>query len=415
MFKFYVKKKKFKKYYFYKTHQKIKTQNKFKKIFQFFHCDFLYLYYYNTYSKINLSTFLFNKIKIVIFLLKKTPLLLNVYRSIFKDGFYYLRALAFIAIIDATFTDDEPLWEPIEWSLVMTWILFIFVFAWIAENLITSRYGSYTSRDKRVWFGWFKTYWLLDAWFCLSYGTAATFVILPFYTELTYQLNFTFSWWNWYTRIFFYKFVNIYAVMLLIAFYIQINLKWWNWKKIIFFSSIIHIILSYLLYSHLIITFFAYFTDPLWYQKTKFIDYIQMSHEPWKWGWGPVKRDHFSYHKVSTIFWFKSDGAYASAFLLIHSFFFISLFLLYIYWLTLLRRIYSTREITITFYVYCVSALKQFFFLFFMFYLCISISLFLNYLRFPLEFFWLRNVYTWGDHFLNVASNYIQFLISMFK
>jgi hypothetical protein len=86
-------------------------------------------------------------------------MILSAYRTVVKDGFLYLRTLVIIFFVDATFTDDEPLWEPIEWSLVMTWILFIFIFAWIAENLITSRYGSYTGRDKRVWLGWFKTFW----------------------------------------------------------------------------------------------------------------------------------------------------------------------------------------------------------------------------------------------------------------
>ena len=34
---------------------------------------------------------------------------LSVYRSVFKEGFFYLRTLALIFILDATFTDDEPL------------------------------------------------------------------------------------------------------------------------------------------------------------------------------------------------------------------------------------------------------------------------------------------------------------------
>lgn len=62
-----------------------------------------------------------------------------------------MHGFIFILFIDACLTDDEPLWEPIEWSLVQTWILFIFGFAWVAENLIVSRYGSYAGRDKRVW------------------------------------------------------------------------------------------------------------------------------------------------------------------------------------------------------------------------------------------------------------------------
>jgi len=38
----------------------------------------------------------------------------------FSFGFYYIRGLIFILFIDACLTDDEPLWEPIEWSLVQT-------------------------------------------------------------------------------------------------------------------------------------------------------------------------------------------------------------------------------------------------------------------------------------------------------
>lgn len=343
-------------------------------------------------------------------LLKSAITLLAAYRSVFKEGFFYLRSLTIIFTLDATFTDDEPLWEPIEWSLVMTWILFIFIFAWIAENLITSRYGSFTGRDKRVWFGWFKTYWLLNSWFALSYGTAAMFVIIPFYSELVYPISFAFSWWHWYTRVFFYRFISFYSVLLLLALYVQINLRWLNWRKLMFFSVLINCGLAYLLYTHTIMTFFAYFTDPLWYQKTKVVDYIQLSHEPWKWGWGPVKRDHFSYHKVSTVFWFKNDGPYAGAFMLIQSFFFISLFMLYIYWLSLLRRVYATKEITITFYVYCASALRQFFFCFSMFYLCIFISFMTNYWRVPVEFAWLNAGNTWGNHFLTVFYDYFSLL-----
>ena len=118
--------------------------------------------------------------------------------------------------------------------------------------------------------------------------------------------------------------------MLLLALLIQLNLRWLNWKKLIFFCICVNVILAFLLYTHTVMTFFAYFTDPLWYQKTKIVDYVQLSHEPWKWGWGPAKRDHFSYHKVSTVFWFKNDGPYASAFLLIQSLFFLFPWFFYI-------------------------------------------------------------------------------------
>ena len=91
-------------------------------------------------------------------------LLLSNFKKTFGDGFLYLRGLFILFFIDACLTDDEPIWEPVEWSLVQSWIMFIFLFAWIAENLITSRFGSYTGRDKRVWFSWYKTFWLIEGW-----------------------------------------------------------------------------------------------------------------------------------------------------------------------------------------------------------------------------------------------------------
>jgi hypothetical protein len=189
---------------------------------------------------------------------------LKTYKQTFGEGFFYIRGLILIFFIDACITDDEPLWEPIEWSLVQTWILFIFIFAWIAENLITSRYGSYTGRDKRVWFAWYKTFWLIDACYVISYGLTAIFIIVPFYYELTYSVSFIFSWWNWYTRVFFFKFISIYTIVLLIAYILQINIRWLNWKKLFLFTLIINFFIAYLLYTHFIMAFFGYFTDPVW-------------------------------------------------------------------------------------------------------------------------------------------------------
>lgn len=335
-------------------------------------------------------------------------------KKTFGQGFDYIKGLFIIFIIDSSITDDEPLWEPLEWSLFQTWIFFIFIFAWIAENLISSRYGSYTGRDKRVWAAWFKTFWLLELLFSLSYGTAAIFVIVPFYYELTYSVSFVFSWWNWYNRIFFFKFISVYSLSLLIAFFLQINNRWYNWKKSFFFIILINFFIAYLFYTNFIMTFFGYFTDPIWYQKTRFVDLIQLSHEPLKWGWGPAKRDHFSYHKVSTVFWFKNDGPFAGAFLMIHLFFFLSIFFLYLFWLTLLRKTYFTKEVTYTFLTYCVAALKQFFYFFFLFFALVIFSYFVNYLRFPMEFLWIINANSWFINFFFIIYDYLWFLISLF-
>jgi len=120
--------------------------------------------------------------------------LLRVFKKTFGEGFLYLRGLFIIFFTDALITDDEPLWEPVEWSMAQSWIMFIFLFAWIGENLISSRYGSYTGRDKRVWFSWYKTFWLIELWYVLSLGLASLWVMVPHYYEITYSVSFIHSW-----------------------------------------------------------------------------------------------------------------------------------------------------------------------------------------------------------------------------
>ncbi len=375
--------------------------------------NFIIYFFYNNVRSVFGNLFL-NYIKTNLTFKNNSINLLDTYKRTFGDGFLYIRGLFLIFFIDACITDDEPLWEPIEWSLVQTWLLFIFIFAWIAENLITSRFGSYTGRDKRVWLGWYKTFWLVEFWYTLSYGAAALFVIVPFYFELTYSVTFIFSWWNWYTRVFFFKFISIFTVVLLIAHLLQLNIRWMNWKKLMFFILLINLFLAYLLYTHFIMTFFGYFTDPLWYQKNRFIDYIQLSHEPLKWGWGPSKRDHFTYHKVTTVFWFKNDGPFAGAFLMIQIFFFLTIFFVYFYWVTLLRRVYTTKEVTYTFTIFCISALKQFFYFFFLLYILIFMSFIICYWRFPIEFLWLVNSNSWFLNFLIILKDYFSLILNIF-
>lgn len=338
---------------------------------------------------------------------------LHIFKHTFGEGFIYIRGLFIIFVMDASITDDEPLWEPVEWSLLQSWLLFIFLFAWIAENLICSRYGSYTGRDKRVWFAWYKTFWLIEGWYVISLGLASLWVIVPHYYEITYAISFIMNWWNWYSRVFFFKFLSLYTIIIFLAYYLQISLRWVNWKKSFFLIVIVNLFLLYMLYSQFFIAFFGYFTDPNWYHKTRLVDYVQLSHEPSKWGWGASKRDHFSYHQSKTVFWFKNDGPFASAFLFFNMFFFISLFMLCLYWLTLLRRVYATQEITYTFTTYCVSSLKQFFYFFFFIFLLVLLSYMFCYWRLPIEFYWSLNAYSWLANLKNIVLDYPQFLISL--
>ncbi len=332
-------------------------------------------------------------------------------KTIFGDGFNYLRGIFIMCFADALICDDEPIWEPVEWSLVQSWIMFIFLFAWIAENLISSRYGSYTGRDKRVWFAWYKTFWLIEGWYIISLGLASLWVMVPHYYEITYSITFIFSWWNWYSRVFFCKFISIYTIILYLAYYLQTSIRWNTWKKSLFIIITINLFLSYMLYTHFILSFFGYFTDKNWYQKTRWIDYVQLSHEPNKWSWDSAKRDHFYHHQSKTVFWFKNDGPFASAFMFYNMFFFVSLFLLYIYWLTLIRRVYATQEITYTFTIYCISALKQFFYFFSLLFILVILSYFFIYWRLPIEFYWSLNSYSWFFNFLIILNDYLLLIL----
>ena len=333
---------------------------------------------------------------------------LLLFRKTVGAGLFYLKGLFIMFFIDACLTDDEPLWEPIEWSLVQSWILFIFLFAWIAENLITSAYGSYTGRDKRVWFAWYKTFWLIELWYALSLGLAALFVITPFYNELAYTTPFIVSWWTWYSRVFFCKFVTLYSIVLYVAYFLQINIRFLHWKKLLYCTIVINIFLSYLLYIHFFMSFFGYLTNPNWYLKNRLVDYIQLSHEPHRWGWGvtkPVKRDHFLQHRSTSLIWFKNDGPFASAFLFLHVYFFLCLFFLYIFWLTLMRRAIATHEFSFTFTVFCISGLKQFFYFFGLFYILIIFSFVINYWRTPIENHWLLLTDSWIWTFFSLCKD----------
>lgn len=339
-----------------------------------------------------------------------TQLVSHQYRFFWGEGASYLRSLFVIFYIDALITDDEPLWEPIEWSLIQTWLLFIFMFAWIGENLIASRFGSYTGRDKRVWFAWYKTFWLIEGWYAISYGLTGLFVIVPFYYELTYQLSFILSWWNWYSRIFFFKFISMFALLLILAQLILITNRVAHWSKLSILIGLINFCLLYFFFLQFILVFFSYSTDPVWYQKTRHNEYIQLSHEPLKWGWGGERRDHFTYHKVSSSLWFKNETPFASAFLLFQLFFLLSVFFLAIFWIVLFRRSFSFEEISFTFLTYCISALRQFLFLFLLLYILIGVSFVGNYWRFPIEFLPFLSTDSWWNHFASILVQYPYFL-----
>lgn len=317
-----------------------------------------------------------------------------------------MQTLLVILLIDAVLLDDEPLWEPIEWSALQTWILFIFTFAWIAENLITSRYGSYVGKDKRVWLGWYKSMWMIELFYALNYGVATIFVIIPFYNEITYSLFFVVSWWNWYSRVFFFKFIGILTLLTILGHYIQMNIKRMSWVKALYIVLFINISLSYMIYSQFIILLFGYFTNTNWYQQSRVVNYVQLSHEPLKWAWGPAKRDNFRYHQSRNVFWFKNDSLFAASFLMFHMFFLVSLFSLYIYWVTLFRRMVALKEIPLTYFTYCLASLKQFLYFFMLFYVMVFVSFLFSYTRLPIEQSQTLDSVSWRSNLLDIYLDY---------
>jgi hypothetical protein len=132
-----------------------------------------------------------------------------------------------------------------------------------------------------------------------------------------------------------------------------------------------------------------------------------MSHGPARWGWGISKvRDHFTYHSSKTVFWYKNDGPFAEAMLFFHGWMFISTFFTYLYWITLVRRIFATKEVPTTLVTYTVAALRQYFYFSMLLYILVLISYFINYARFPLEASWAVSRRSWLVCVFDVIRDY---------
>lgn len=323
-----------------------------------------------------------------------------IYYKTFGEGFLYLRGFFIICFIDSLVTDDEPLWEPIEWSLIQYWLLFIFIFAWIAENLISSRYGAFSGRDKKVWTAWYKSFWLIEFWYVLTLGIVVTFVMTPFYFEISYQMSFIMVWWHWINKTFFFKTIMPLTILIYITYLVQLGSKWLDWKKLFFFVAVVVLLLLLAFLWIFFTTLFMYFGDALWYQKTCYIDMIQLSHTPLKWGWGDEKRDHFTYHNVSSEFWFKNDTPFGGAFLFINLFILVSLFLVNFYWITLLRRIYTTKEVSYFLTTCTIGSIKQYFHGYLLLAVLVGFSFIINYWRYPIEFTWILQNGSLLNHFI---------------
>jgi hypothetical protein len=204
------------------------------------------------------------------------------------------------------------------------------------------------------------------------------------------------------------------TIILALGYWIQINYRWLHWKKIFIPIVIINILWSYLLFTQSIIFIFGYFTDPFWYQKSYYLNYTRIGMGPWKWQLTlSTKREPIMPHPVKTTFWFKNDGPFASSALLFHMFILVTMFFVYIYWVALMRRVWSTKEIPLTYTTYCVNTIKHFLYGFFYFYVMVICSFLVNYLRLPSEFLFNLDSMSWLENFVLILKDYPSFLISI--
>jgi len=333
--------------------------------------------------------------------------------SLKTNGLYFFRNLTLVLFIDTLVSDDEPLWEPTEWTLVQTWILFIFFFAWIAETLISSKYGSFTGRDKRVYQGLFRGYWYSIGFFGLTVLATVVFIATPFYFELNYTISSVVTWWNWYNRMFFYKISSCFFFIFLILTSMHLGLRWLNWGKLFMLSMVIMLLLSFMFYTQFIVVFFSYFTDVNNYSENAFDGYSVLSQGPSKWGWGS-KEDTYSYHQTPSCFWNKNDGPYSSSLFIINIFIFFLLTLTILQWIIFIRKLYSTKEVSYTFLIYATSTIKNFFYSLLGLVTTLLVSVFYQYLRTPFELFFFDMDWTFFfNELVPFFYDYCNFLASL--
>lgn len=328
------------------------------------------------------------------------------------EGFVYIRNLFIILLIDGLVLDDEPLWEPLEWSVMQTWVLYVYAFAWMAEVIFSSRYGSYTNRDKVVWIGLFKTYSLLKLWFVGNIVIVTVFVTLPFYFEITYAVSYSVVWWNWFTSVFFFKFTSIFSVLLVLANILRFQIRWTTHSTTYILLVAVSLILMYLLYFSFITTLFAFFTDPSEFKNSGWSNLSRVSHGPLKWGWGLDSRDHFAYHRTTTVFWYKNDPLIASSMLFLNIFIFKFLFFMTLQSLAVTRVVYYSGELSFNLITFLFTSLKQFFYFILFLSTLVILSYIYQFMRFPFELYWFTKLFFLGEIQFYVLFDFFNLFIN---
>ena len=196
-------------------------------------------------------------------------------------------------------------------------------------------------------------------------------------------------------------------MILLLSYTIQIGSNWISFKKLLFYFFLMMFLLFYLLFTNFYITFFSYFTNLVSYQTYKSNSYYQFSISSNKWGWGPLDRDHFTYHRTPLTFWYKSDSSYAYSLFLINMIFFISLFFIFFQMIVILRFFYASKTISFNLITYITSLLKHFFLFYLLFNVLILASLLFQWFRLSFDFSIFNGFYSLAVQVINYVLDIV--------
>lgn len=326
------------------------------------------------------------------------------------EGFTYIRNLFILLLIDGLVLDDEPLWEPLEWSVMQTWILYIFIFSWAAEVIFSSRYGLYTNRDKIVWIGLYKVYSLMQAWFLLNIIFTTAFVTLPFYFEISYSISYAVVWWNWYTSIFFFKFTTIFSVIILLVIIVRLQLRHSPHSSAEYLLLLVPLLILYLLYFNFIVVLFGFFTDPTEFKSSGWSNLSRVVHGPLKWGYGSESRDHFAYHRTTSVFWYKNDPLMAGSMLFLNIFIFKFLFFLLLQSISITRTLAASKELSFNIITYFYSTVKQFLYFIYLLMSLVFLSFIYQFMRYPFELYWFMKFISLEEAALETLRDFLNLI-----
>ena len=245
----------------------------------------------------------------------------------------------------------------------MSWLLFLGAWTWFLGVFFSSRYGSYSPQDRVLWVGLYKVNTFFETSFFFSMLFITVFVTLPFYYEVTYSISNVFLWWSVYNTRLFLKAGVFFSLFYKASFFLRLQLRWFSVFSLSFLLLILLALVAYLLFFLFVNLFLTPLTDMYSYMRRGWMGLEQLTQGPCRWGSGPSSRDHFSYHKSSTVFWFKNDPLLAGSLFFFCLLFYLFTLFLYIQIFFLLCALHTSRAVSfnnLALLVYCCRRFQTF-------------------------------------------------------